>query len=166
LPALLLDAFDAPLQPVQKGLEPQLRQLEEHDLGQRIAVPLRLRLGVRHLGEPLETGAPLGGDNLRRVEMAEPPRQADLQERLVPKVEADRRRSVQPALELFPALVGQVIDLLVRPLRLGDPRVAYEPVALQPVERRVDLADVELTVRDEVVLVGRAQLVAVERPLR
>jgi hypothetical protein len=69
-------------------------------------------------------------------------------------------------LELFPAQVGQVVDLLVRPLRLGDPRVRDEPVALQPVERRVDLADVEPAVRDEVVLVGRAQLVAVERPLR
>ena len=122
--------------------------------------------GLNDFVESFQALATLDGQRLERVGAGQPSGQHQLYESFISQVEIKPGRLLQPGVELPATVVGQPVDFLVRALGLAHNLISHPPVSAQPIEGRIHLPEIELGLGYQFVLIGRAQVVAMDRSVR
>src|SRR5262249_55564587 len=155
----LLDSrlFDQLVDPLQVCLRMQKSAPDQP--GQVVAIfPASSLLQPIQIAHTLQIAAPLAGEQRTQVAVGEAAGEEELHIEVLAQLLRSGLGLDQPGVERGPTLVGEPISQLA-PVAAGAHRT-YQPVALQPLEGRVDLADVDLPASAEHGLEAGFQLVA------
>ncbi len=123
----------------------------------------RARFRTDDIVKPVETRSALRVDHSQGIGAVDPSSQNQLQKSLVASLDGNLGGPADPSVEFLTSGFGQAVDLLVRSHVLSNDIVRDQTVAAEALEALVDLSEIELRARNELVLVGGFELVAVER---